>query len=94
MQAVEVHHHHQSTLKKVKVKKKILKFTRRKIVFKRNGTTEITTKIMTPQAVTQMLNILDGKRELVQVPGHLTDDMEQLAEIVKGRGKEIVSGEV
>jgi hypothetical protein len=34
------------------------------------------------------------KRELVQVPSHLTDDIEQLAEIVKGRGKEIVSGEV
>ena len=34
------------------------------------------------------------KRGLVQVPGHLTDDIEQLAEIVKGRGKEIVSGEV
>lgn len=42
------------------IRKKILKSTRRKIVFKRNGTTEITTKIMTPQAVTQMLNILDG----------------------------------
>ena len=37
-----------------------MKFTRRKIVFKRNGTTEITTKIMTPQAVTRILNILDG----------------------------------
>lgn len=34
------------------------------------------------------------KRELVQVPGHPTDDIVQLAEIVKGRGKEIVSGEV
>ena len=42
------------------IRKKILKSTRRKIAFKRNGTTEITTKIMTPQAVTQMLNILDG----------------------------------
>jgi len=42
------------------IRKKILKSTRRKIVSKRNGTTEITTKIMTPQAVTQMLNILDG----------------------------------
>lgn len=31
---------------------------------------------------------------MVQVPGHLTDDMEQLAEIVKGRGKEVMSGEV
>jgi len=34
------------------------------------------------------------KRELVQVPGHLTDDIEQLAEIVRGRGKDILSGEV
>ena len=34
------------------------------------------------------------KRDLVQVPGHLTDDIEQLAEIVRGRGKEIVSVEV
>lgn len=95
MRAVEVHRHRLSTLKKVKViRKKILKSTRRKIVYKRNGITEITTKIMTPLEVTQMLNILGGKRELVQVPSHLTDDIEQLAEIVKGRGKEIVSGEV
>jgi hypothetical protein len=31
---------------------------------------------------------------LVQVPSHHTDDTKQLAETVKGRGKEIVSGEV
>jgi hypothetical protein len=31
---------------------------------------------------------------LVQVPSHLVDGIEQLAEIVKGIGKEIVSGEM
>jgi hypothetical protein len=34
------------------------------------------------------------KKELVQVPVHLTDDIEQLVEIVNGREKEIVKGEV
>jgi hypothetical protein len=34
------------------------------------------------------------KRELVQVPIHLTDDIERLAGIVNGTEKEIVKGEV
>lgn len=93
MQAVEVNPHHLNAQKKVKViRKKILKSTRRKTVYKRNDIIEITTKIMTPQAVTQMLNIRGRKKELIQVLGHLTDATEQLAGI--GREKEIVKGEV